>query len=146
MKRTLATIYTDRKNYRCPESDTLFARGLYKTKIKILPENYLKLWLGWFNIYIDVIRIKCLSYTPNNITNHMFKDDFLKIIFKDDNNTVIWGNSIVTLINKIRKLNLNVNTKDIIENIRKKRLWLKNTYPETYEDIVGNKTEKNWFI
>lgn len=131
------------------EDDTLFS-GCYKTKIKPedLPEWYLhgRYYKRWG--YMSTKGITDMVYIPNLQFNHFLKDDCLliayggKIVedkpeerFRLDRysgyDERVWGNEIITILCGARTYS-GFEIKPYIEEIRKKKEWLRQAHPREF--------------
>ena len=100
MARKLAHLYSETKtNQRTGmykmiygKDETLFSGGIYPTKITAsdLPEWYVhgRYYKHWG--YLSAKGVKSLVYEPSKFSNHMFKDDFLYISYKDCHTTAFF--------------------------------------------------------
>jgi len=128
---------------------TLFS-GHCKTKIipAMLPEwyvygRYYKLW-G----YMSVKGITDMKYIPNRHTNHYLKDDCLLISYGDKIVEIengrgaicerfagyhesVWGGEIIDILKGAREYS-NYDIAPIIEQLKEKKEWLKNAYPDEF--------------
>ena len=158
MAKKLAHLYTESKSRWEGEhfrtiygnDGTLFSGGTYPTRITPadLPEWYVhgRYYKNWG--YLCAKGIKYLVYEPNMVFNHMFKDDFLYIsydrpiepepdrekhIYKYRGfDEYIYGGVIVAFLRAAEKYS-GYDISGIKEQIEKKRLWFKETYPEFYK-------------
>lgn len=89
---------------------TLFAKGVYKTKIleADLPAWFCPAMLYHHDGWINVKKITDARYKPNMWINHLFKDDFLYMKFGGsiknvgnpdfDYDLLVWGNDIIDVV------------------------------------------------
>lgn len=124
--------FKDKENY-------LFAKGIYKTKIKEedLPNYFIKLWLYPRYKYISLKGIKDIHYRPSFFTNHWRKDDLLyisydkKLLIEKDNyvdsyDVLIYGPEINHFIDELEKYGFNENKiSEIRKLMEKKDKWFK---------------------
>lgn len=128
----------------------LFSLGQHPTKIKVedLPEWYVHVYLYKQWSYLRAEGVKYLQYKANEFTNHMFKDDVLYISYKnpivpssapwtwyEGHDVRLYGGSIIQFIIAVDKYSPEVDTMPVKEAIEKKRLWLKEHWPDDYESI-----------
>lgn len=158
MPRFKSNYYTTSKyryDYKTHErkriySDTLFANGVYQTKIKPeqLPDSYIEgLYYAYDHGYMNTAGIKYMIYRPNKCFNHMFKDDFLfisydKPIEKDKymfykSDEYVWGTNIIAILKGAEKYS-GYDISEIKKQIEDKRKWFAETYPEDYALEVGS--------
>ena len=152
-KRINATYYEVADPY-------LLSGGRYKTKIKPedMPPWYLSgSYYGYRDGYIRTKGISRLFYRPNLFTNHMFKDDFLFVQYKDvkpcrepvDNfcpipyNEYVWGWNIPRFLIWAEKYS-GYDTSEIKQQIRAKQDWFRLTYPDDYAREVFNRDIVTW--
>lgn len=165
-KRLRSPFYTESKYVRVRDrgfelntvygkDGTLFAKGIYPTSIRKedLPPFYIQGWIGRKYGWIDTKNFYDLVYKPNKFTNHAFKDDFLMISYtqgqkieKGDSSlfqeykgydVLLWGGIIPDFVAAAKK-NSSFDVSVIIRQIQDKLAWLKATYPEDYNSIVGD--------
>lgn len=152
MKKFASTLYLhDRRNpktrsYEADPEGYLFARGIYRTKIKSsdLPDWYVEGFMHEQLGFISAKNVKHLLYKPNYATNHLHKDDLLfisydKPIEPDENGThgiwyhgydhVVHGPLIVNFL-EAAKVYSGYDTKDIMREVRKKERWYKGKHGE----------------
>lgn len=152
--------YIDRKLCYIQNADGYLFSGRYKTKIlpKDLPEWYLygRYYKSWG--YMSAKGIVDLVYHPNRHTNHFLKDDFLYISYKDKIEPVtdeerkireyrysrykgydhlVNGGEIIDILKGARKYS-NYDISPIIEKMKEKVQWLREKYPEYFEDGCWN--------
>lgn len=130
------------------ENETLFADGVYPTKITKddLPEWYCPVTIRRRNGFLSAKGVVHLLYQPNYVFNHMFKDDFLYISYnqpivkvpREESiyrcvgfNEVICGGNIVRFVKAAEKYS-GYDITQIKEEIERKRVWFKESYPEFY--------------
>lgn len=152
-KRMNATYYEVADPY-------LLSGGRYKTKIKPedMPPWYLSgSYYGYRDGYIRTKGISQLFYRPNLFTNHMFKDDFLFVQYKDvkpcsepvDNfcpipySEYVWGWNIPRFLIWAEKYS-GYDTSGIKQQIRAKQDWFRLTYPDDYAREVFNRDIVTW--
>ena len=130
----------------------LLSHGKYKTKIKAedLPEWYVYGYYYKKHGYMSAKGIKHLAYRPQKHWNHMFKDDFLFVSYdKPITHTgdsvydyqgydeLMYGGIIVEFLLAAEKYS-GYDITEIKAQIEDKRLWLKETFPDTYKVEVHN--------
>ena len=125
----------------------LFSDGIYFSKITKddLPPSFVE-GIYWHRKgYMNAAGVVDLVYKPNKFTNHMFKDDFLYISYKDKivkrpddsferyegYDTYVCGYNIIEMLKAIEKYS-NYDINKIKEQIEDKKQWLKDNYPEDY--------------
>ena len=123
-------FYQDENNY-------LFAKEIYKTKIKEedLPDYYIKVWLYPKFIYLSLKDIRDIYYRPDFMFNHWRKYDFLYISYQDklkikergycdNSDIVIWGPEIDNIVNELEKYDYDkLKIKEIKSLMDKKDKW-----------------------
>lgn len=152
-KRIMATYYEVADPY-------LLSGGRYKTKIKPedMPPYYLNgLFYGYKDGYLRAKGIEELCYRPNLFTNHMFKDDFLFISYKDVKpypasadgffpipySEYVYGWNIPRFLIWAEKYS-GYDTSEIKQQIRAKQDWFRLTYPDDYAREVFNRDIVAW--
>lgn len=138
------------------ENDTLFSKGIYPTKVtkKDLPPWYMSALLYAYTPgFIKTKGVKYLYYKPNFFSNHMFKDDFLFISYKnpilkdeEKNSSLVFGLSgydefmfgwdIPRFLIEVEHYS-GYDIEPIKRQIEEKRSWFQKTYPEDYKHEVG---------
>ena len=134
----------------CKNDDGTLFSGHYKTKItpEELPEWYLygRYYKRWG--YLSAKGITDMVYIPNLVFNHFLKDDCLLVAYggkivedKPDarsrlerysgHDERIWGNEIITILCGARKYS-GIDIQPFIEQIRKKKEWLQEAYPQEF--------------
>lgn len=146
--------YVDRKLCYVQNEERYLFSGRYKTKIlpSDLPEWYLygRYYKSWG--YMSTKGIVDLVYHPNMHTNHFLKDDFLYISYKDKIEPVtdeerkikeyrysrykgydqlVCGSEIIDILKGAKKYS-NYDIAPIIEKLKEKEKWLRETYPEHF--------------
>ncbi|MCR4611237.1 MAG: hypothetical protein K5644_04995 [Lachnospiraceae bacterium] len=160
-KRIKSTIYTEGKfgkGWReiCDiDNPYLYSHGRYPTKITAadLPEDYLRIHsrVIWYMYgYIKTSGIVDMGYTWMK-ENHLFKDDYIFISYKEKLKTKVdkWGfkdyinydlcvcgNDIIKIVLAAEKYS-DVDTSEVRKEIEKKRIWLRDNEPEEYDRMVG---------
>ena len=158
-------VWNGRERILVPaENGTLFANGIYPTKIRPedLPEHYMEgLYFCYNKGYLSAKGVKDLLYRPNKFSNHTFKDDFLYISYSDpfdskwreenidmwgiwdEADFYIWGHNIPRFLDMAEKYS-GYDTGEIREQIRDKMEWLKETYPDVYRWEGGEEVVKRY--
>lgn len=139
------------------DNEFLYSKGLYHTKIKRedLSEDYIEfksraIW--YLTGYIKTSDVIDIGYESLKI-NHLFKDDYLYISYKEklkqcerregyyeyiNYDVRICGNSIISILLGIEKFS-NVDTSKVRKQILEKFNWWKENYPSDYEQSFKNK-------
>lgn len=163
MKKIDAYFYTEGKlgkRFRetlARDNEYLYSLGKYPTKIKKedLPEYYIKfrsrvIW--YMTGYLKTLGVVDIDYEALNI-NHLFKDDYLYISYKEklkteknswgheiyiNNDISICGNDIVPIVLAIKKYsNLDIN--HVKQKIQDKVNWYRENCKDDYIRQFGNK-------
>ena len=160
-KKITSLIYTEGKfgkGFReivDTENPNLYSWGKYPTKItaKDLPEDYIKIHsrvLWYMYGYLKTSGIVDMAYKARKI-NHMFKDDYLYISYKEklkqetgylgfpeytNEDIAICGNSIIPIILAAEKYS-NFDATEIKKQIEDKRVWFRDNKPDDYKHEVG---------
>lgn len=160
MKKINANFYTLEKHKMTKDgfvhirnNDKLFSQGIYNTSLvkEDLPESFIEGYFYYNKGFLNSAGVKELYYKPNKFTNHMFKDDFLYISFKDHiyeepsmygtivkgYDYCVYGGNIVPYLKAVEKYS-SYDISKIKEQIEDKRLWFLKTYPEDYKHEVGS--------
>lgn len=150
MKRFASTLYlplrrnSKTRDYEPDPDGYLFAKGVYRTKIKPcdLPEWYVRGYIHRQEGFVSAKHVKHLLYKPNYATNHLHKDDLLfisydKPIEPDAEGThgiwyhgyahIVHGPMIVDYLEAVAK-HSDYDTKEIMREVRKKERWYNMTY------------------
>ena len=156
-KKIKANLYTETKtvwrNHQHQtvqnEDGALFSKGRYKTQIlqADLPEWFIEGNFYRHRGYLSAKGVKHLIYKPNKIFDHMFKDDFLYISYKqpivpvtdpqsvfkyDGFDEYIWGWNIVHFLKAVEKYS-GYDISEIKEQIEQKRKWFEDAFPRFYQ-------------
>jgi len=153
---SIEDIRRDGKQYRYVQDPNgyLYSNAKYNTKIKAedLPEWYI---YGRFHKrfgYLSAKGVVDLYYIPNKTFNHFLRDDNLIISYKQklDKNIkeasrFYWvkgisnanGSDIITMLKAIRKYS-NYDITPIVQQLKDKQQWYKETFPEDYEKECKN--------
>lgn len=133
----------------------LYSEGRYKTKITAddLSPWYLSgLYYGYVHGYLNTKGVTKLIYSPNLYVNHMFKDDFLYILYNSSSkrrqlyhaeepyNEYVWGFNIPRFLLWAEHYS-GYDTSSIWQQIEEKRRWFQHTYPADYKREVGDITD-----
>ena len=138
------------------ESGTLYAKGMYKTKLKKedLPEWYIPFHskaISYMNGYISVKDVVEVAYTSVE-ENHVFKDDYIYLCYEGNlipergyNNKIIhydnaiWvcGWDIIPILEAIEKYSPDVGTSLVRSQIKQKIDWLRENESEFYMSVFG---------
>lgn len=139
------------------DKEFLYSKGIYPTKIRKedLPEDYIKVHsrvIWYMTGYLKTSGVKEPKYKALEI-NHLFKDDYLYISYKEplvevvdrwgfrdyeNADICICGNSIVPIILAIEKYSPEVDTSEVREQIQKKLLWYKENCVGDYKRQFGD--------
>ena len=132
------------------EDGTLFA-GPYKTKIKPedLPKWYLRGRYYKRQGYMSTKGITDLVYIPNTFINHFLRDDYLLVSYSGKIHEIesaekkkyidsymgwdeiVWGNDIITVLIGAKRYS-NFDIQPIITQLKQKKAWLQNRYPDEF--------------
>lgn len=160
-KKITALVYTEGKfgkGYReilDTDNPNLYSRGKYPTKITAedLPEDYIRIHsrvLWYMHGYIKTSGIVDMAYKARKI-NHMFKDDYLYISYKEklvpevgrwgfleytNYDIAVCGNSIVPIVLAAEKYS-GFDATEIRKQIEDKRIWFRDNQPDDYKHEVG---------
>lgn len=132
------------RQYEPDDDGYLFAKGLYRTKIKPvdLPSWYVKGQIYHQTGYISAKGVRFLLYKPNYVTPHLHKDDFLFISYDnpiepDDEGIqdiwfhgydyIVWDGMIHPFL-QTAKTYSNYDISAILEEVRKKEQWYEKHY------------------
>lgn len=164
-KKILSYLYTHGKfGKRLREildvdNQFLYSRGRYLTKIKPkdLPEDYIKIRsrsIWYMTGYIKTSDVVDMYYTYCK-ENHLFKDDYIYISYKERIRTEVteWGhinvinydvcicgNDIINIVLAAEKYS-GIDTNFVRARIEEKRIWLRDNEPEEYQMAVGEDTD-----
>ena len=147
-KRLRETLDTDNK--------FLYSHGQYPTKITAedLPEDYIKIRsrvIWYMDGYLKTSGIVDIQYRWAKI-NHLFKDDFIYISYKEklkkeidkfgfedyiNYDVCVCGNDIVDIALYAEKYS-SLDISHIREGIKEKCAWLKENEPDFYKEHVQN--------
>lgn len=145
------------------DSEYLYSRGKYKTKIKEeeLPEYFLKVFGKVFRYsygYINVRDVVDIEYTKGPF-NHLFKDDWVYLSYKGKIDFIIsnsgyescknWdicvsGGDIIKIILAVEKYS-KIDVTKVKEKVNKKIRWFKENYKEEYVQALGDRDIKDIF-
>jgi len=138
------------------DNEYLYSMGTYPTKLKKedLPEDYIefKSRVIWYMTgYLKTAGVVDIGYQARKI-NHLFKDDYLYISYKEKLKTketewgtmdyinydiAVCGNSIIPILLYIEKYS-NFNIDKVKEQIYGKIRWLKENCEYEYNQFFGN--------
>lgn len=147
-KRIASHFYTDRIRLFSPASDTLYAKGQYRTKLTKddLPEYfYCAHWYGKL-AYLDTKHVKQLVFRPcYSFDDHLYKDDSLYISYSEeireyasDNghfrymlgyDFLLWGWEIVKFVYAVSQ-NSDYDTMPVRKQICDKHDWFAERNPD----------------
>lgn len=133
----------------------LYSRGRYRTKITAddLPEDYIEIRsrvLWYMTGYIKTSGIVDMVYEPARF-NHMFKDDYITISYKEKLRTEtdeygfarivnydasVCGNYIVDIV-LASEIYSDYDTSEIRRQIKEKRIWFRDNQIDLYNLEVG---------
>lgn len=133
------------------KDETLFAKGIYPTKVKLedLPESYIRLWDRRRDMFLDAANITDIVYKPNWFSdNHLYRDDTIYIKYngkleaKKDNfgfesywesaDQWVSGKQINAFVSAVQKYS-HIDVAQIQQNLQEKKVWyVRNnpTHPE----------------
>lgn len=163
MKKLNANVYTRGrfgKGFReilDTDNEFLYSNGRYPTKIRKedLTEDYIEFHsrVIWYMIgYIKTSRVVDVRYKALKL-NHLFKDDYLYISYKEklreeanwlgindyvNYDVCVCGNSIIPILLSVEKFS-NVDTSQVREQIIDKFNWWKEKYKDDYIRLFGEK-------
>lgn len=159
-KRLNSYLYTKGKygrGYRevlDEDNPFLYSRGRYPTKITPddLTEDYIKISsrvIAYMTGYLKTSGIVDMAYEPARF-NHMFKDDYITISYKEKLKTEtdsygsthyvnydvsVCGNSIVDIV-LAAEIYSDYDTTEIRRQIEEKRIWFRDKYIDSYNAEV----------
>lgn len=136
-------------------NEFLYAHGTYPTKltVKDLPEDYIKInsrVIWYMTGYLKTSGIVDMKYRWVK-ENHLFKDDYIYISYREplraeveeygyikykNYDVCVCGSDIIDIVLAAEKYS-NFDTREVREEIEKKRVWLRDNEPEEYERAVG---------
>lgn len=140
MYLTEKLVYDHKWVYQTLPNDYLYSNGTFATKIRPedLPEYYIEGIYYGRRGYLDVKNIKEITYRPNLVFNHAFKDDSLCVIYADiPTPYFVFGGQIPSFVKAVKKY-AGLDMSQIEQQIRDKLAWFKETYPDFYEVEVGS--------
>lgn len=163
MSKICANFYTKGKfgkRYRetiDTNNEYLYSKGYYPTKIKKedLPQYYIgfRSRVIWYMTgYIKTSGIVDIDYKAMKI-NHLFKDDYLYISYKEKLKTeknswgyedyinydiCICGNDIIPILLTIKKYS-NIDIDEVKKKVNNKVYWYRKNYKEDYIRQFGDK-------
>lgn len=139
MYLTEKLTYKNRWTLNALPNGCLYSEGAYATKIhpEDLPEYYIEGCYYGRKGYLDAKNIQQITYHPNLVFNHAFKDDSLRITYADVPGTYyVFGSQIPSFVKAVKKY-AGLDMSQIEQQIRDKLAWFKETYPDFYELEVG---------
>lgn len=140
MYLTEKLVFDYRWSYQTLPNGYLYSNGTYATKIRPedLPEYYIEGIYYGRKGYLDVKNIIEITYRPNLVFNHAFKDDSLSIIYADAPTPYyVFGGQIPGFVKAVKKY-AGLDMSRIEQQIRDKLAWFKETYPDFYELEIGS--------
>lgn len=139
------------------DNDQLYSRGHYPTKIRKedLPEDYIEfnsrvIW--YMTGYLKTSGVVDIDYKATKI-NHLFKDDYLYISYKEklkiekdllgfdtyvNYDIVVCGNDIIPILLSIKKYS-NVDLDKVKRKVNDKVDWYREKYKDDYIRQFGDK-------
>jgi len=141
------------------DSQFLYSRGRYLTAItpEDLPEDYIKIRsraIWYMEGYLKTSGVVDMYYTYCK-ENHLFKDDYLHISYKEKLRTEVmeWGHvdvvnydicicgsDIINIVLAAEKYS-GIDTSFVRAQIEEKRIWLRDNEPEEYQMAVGEDSD-----
>lgn len=159
MSRVHANYYSCGKytfgSHAPADESVLYSDGRYKTKLtdSDMPPWYMcGRYYGYAQGFLNTKDVAKLIYSPNLYVNHMFKDDFLYILYnysskrrqlyhaEEPYDEYVWGFNIPRFLLWAEHYS-GYDTSSIWQQIEEKRLWLQHTHPDAYKREVGDITD-----